>query len=224
MMTTKLKIDLSEGVLEVEGSESFVKAIYNDFKAHFVDNETDEVILKPKRSRRARATGTAAKTPTLTSQPEPAPPKPAPQATIATSQPVIERPKPAPVDEPARESTVVSKKPSYTFIQELDLSASDGQPSLVEFMDAKFPITNEERNLVFLHYLQNMLNLKSITVDHVYTCYRAAKIRAPLDIEGSLQSAINQRHWIKVTKTGKLSVTPAGKRYVEKNLPKKIKS
>ena len=59
MMTTKLKIDLSEGILEVEGSESFVKAIYNDFKAHFVDNETDEVILKPKRSRRARTTKTS---------------------------------------------------------------------------------------------------------------------------------------------------------------------
>ena len=91
-------------------------------------------------------------------------------------------------------------------------------------MDAKFPIANEERNLVFLHYLQYMLKVKSITVDHVYTCYRAAKIRAPLDIEGSLQSAVSQRRWIKITKAGKLSVTPAGKRYVEKNLPKKIKS
>lgn len=31
-MNTKLKIDLSSGVLEVEGSEDFVKHIYDDFK------------------------------------------------------------------------------------------------------------------------------------------------------------------------------------------------
>jgi len=31
-MNTKLKIDLSLGILEVEGSESFVKHIYDDFK------------------------------------------------------------------------------------------------------------------------------------------------------------------------------------------------
>ncbi|MBW9261720.1 MAG: hypothetical protein K1564_09145 [Candidatus Thiodiazotropha sp. (ex. Lucinisca nassula)] len=31
-MTTKLKIDLSTGLLEVEGTEEFVKTIYDDFK------------------------------------------------------------------------------------------------------------------------------------------------------------------------------------------------
>ena len=220
-MTTKLRIDLSEGVLEVEGSESFVKAIYNDFKAHFVEGEVDEMVLNPKKGRRAKTTAKVAKT--SKSKPETTSPELAPKATVAASEPAIEPPKPAPAKQ-TDEPTVVSQKPSYTFLDNLDLSATDGQPSLVEFMDAKFPITNEERNLVFLHYLQNMLNVKSITVDHVYTCYRAAKIRAPLDIEGSLQSAINRRRWIKITKTGKLSVTSAGKRYVEKNLPKKIKS
>ena len=218
-MTTKLKIDLSEGVLEVEGSESFVKAIYNDFKAHFIEDEVDEVSLKPKRGRRTKVTAKVAKV----SPPEPATKPTPPEPTPDASKPITEPPEPAP-SQPAAEPTVVSEKPSYNFIKELDLSAADGHPSLVEFMDAKFPITNEERNLVFLHYLQNMLKLKSITVDHVYTCYRAAKIRAPLDIEGSLQSAINRRRWVKITKTGKISVTPAGKRYVEKNLPKKIKS
>lgn len=32
-MTTKLKIDLSIGVLEVEGEEGFVRSIYDDFKS-----------------------------------------------------------------------------------------------------------------------------------------------------------------------------------------------
>ena len=31
-MTTKIRIDLSQGIVEAEGSETFVQRIYNDFK------------------------------------------------------------------------------------------------------------------------------------------------------------------------------------------------
>jgi hypothetical protein len=91
-------------------------------------------------------------------------------------------------------------------------------------MDAKFPITNEERNLVFLYYLQHLLKEKAITKDHIYTCYKAAKIRVPMNLESSLKTTATQRRWIKMTKTGRLSTTPTGKLYVEKQLPKKLKS
>ena len=108
-------------------------------------------------------------------------------------------------------------------MKDLELGAADGRPSLVEFMDAKFPITNEERNIVFLYYLQHTLKVKPITLDHVYTCYRQAKIRVPLNLENSLRMTADQRGWIRTTKTGAMTLTPAGKRYVEKQLPKKLK-
>ena len=41
-MTTKLKIDLVQGILEVEGSETFVKAIYRDFKVQFLGEDAVE--------------------------------------------------------------------------------------------------------------------------------------------------------------------------------------
>lgn len=220
-MTTRLKIDLSEGVLEVEGSESFVKAIYTDFKAHFISEEAAETSLVPRRSRKSRkssktkAAGKAPATEEKTAVIEALEPTPAPvreEQPAAPPQPESPQPKPAP------------QKPIYTYLDNLDLSANGDRPSLVEFMDAKFPITNEERNLVFLHYLQNMRHLKFITTDHVYTCYRAARIRAPLDLEASLHSTARQNRWIKISKSGNLSVTPAGKLYVEKQLPKKVKS
>ncbi|MCB0181108.1 MAG: hypothetical protein KDI62_22980, partial [Anaerolineae bacterium] len=113
---------------------------------------------------------------------------------------------------------------TYTLVESLNLGAANGRPSLVEFMDTKVPITNEERNLVFLHYLQHLLKLDTISIDHLYTCYKAAKIRVPLNIENSLQITANQRHWIKIAKDGTLTVTPAGKLYVENQLPKKIKN
>lgn len=219
-MATRLKIDLAQGVLEVEGSETFVKAIYADFKAHFViDDEvaTEDVTstLKPKRTRTRKSTRTQAKTKVGSNKsvdtpaPEPvAPPE---------SKPVVE------VDGVTDNKPVI-EKPTYNLVETLNLGAANGRPSLVEFMDTKVPITNEERNLVFLHYLQHLLKLDSISIDHLYTCYKAAKIRVPLNIENSLQMTASQRHWIKIAKNGALTVTPAGKLYVENQLPKKIKN
>ncbi|WP_323755657.1 hypothetical protein [Roseivirga sp.] len=39
-MNTKLKINIVEGLLEVEGSETFVNSIYEDFKGNLLQNKT----------------------------------------------------------------------------------------------------------------------------------------------------------------------------------------
>jgi len=206
-MTTKLKIDLLQGILEVEGTESFVRAIYNDFKVHFIGEDAATELTTAKRRRR---------TPRKTAAPPPAA-KPGPSQKAPAAPPAAP---PAPSPEP--ETTAA--QPGYAALKDLDLSAQEDRVSLVEFMDAKFPITNEERNLVFLYYLQYLLKSKPITADHVFTCYKAAKIRVPLNLESSLKTTATQRRWIKITKTGRLSVTPSGKLYVEKQLPKKLKN
>lgn len=216
-MTTKLKIDLSQGVLEVEGSEAFVRNIYADFKAHFAGVEDDEAEPKPvtRRTRKTK-TGQATKSGAATKAAAMEPPAPAVSQTAEAEPPppaVISPPEPAP------EATPKPAAPIYTYLSELNLKANKDRPALVEFMDSKFPITNEERNIVFLYYLQHLLNLKQITVDHIYTCFREAKIRAPLNIQKSL----DHDEWVKIAKNGNLSLTPAGKKYVEQNLPKKLK-
>lgn len=208
-MTTKLKIDLSLGLLEVEGSESFVKAIYNDFKAHFVGEETVGDLFRPVKQRRTRTTKATAKI--SKSEPVDSAPGQVTPAKVSPVEPVVE----------SHKQTVDKPKPSYKFLETLDLAASEDRPSLVQYMDAKFPVTNEERNLVFLHYLQHMRRIKPITVDHIYTCYRVSKIRVPLSIEKSLHMAAN---WINISKTGRLSVKAVGRRYVEKQLPKRSKN
>jgi hypothetical protein len=218
-MTTKLKIDLSQGILEVEGSEVFVKAIYSDFKAQFVGDETGEELSEqtpPRRRRSRKARKTVEVSPAASTLDQAVP---APEAEPAKVEPVPQTPTPVTPD-----LKLPAKKPEYNFLEELELSSTNSHPSLVEFMDAKFPITNEERNLVFLYYLQYKLDIKAITIDHIYTCYRAAKIRVPLNIEHSVQSTAEQHRWIKVAKNGHLSLTPSGKLYVEKQLPKTRKS
>jgi len=47
MEATKLKINLSEGTLEVEGSEGFVRAVYADFKKKLGTPETEFHTDKP---------------------------------------------------------------------------------------------------------------------------------------------------------------------------------
>jgi len=208
-MSTKLKIDLTQGILEVEGSESFVKIIYNDFKTHFAGIEAVEEDLKPPRRTRRRRTEVK--------KIEQPPSVPASILEFVAEDDTDQF-------EPEPDTQKISPPmPVYTQVEGLDLGAADGRPSLVEFMDAKFPLTNEERNIVFLYYLQHNLKLKSITADHIYTCYRQAKIRVPLNLENSLRITADQHNWIKTTRTGKMSLTPAGKQYVEKQLPKKVK-
>jgi hypothetical protein len=195
-MTTKLKIDVSQGILEVEGSESFVKVIYNDFKTHFAGIETADKLTPARRGRKAKA-------------------------EVAAEAPV--EPVGAPVVlEEVVEAPPVLPAPAYNLIKDLELGIGEGRPSLVEFMDSKFPLTNEERNIVFLYHLQQNLKLKAITPDHIYTCYKHARIRVPLNLDNSLH-IIDQRGWIKTTKNGYIQLTSVGKLYVEQQLPKKVK-
>ena len=211
-MTTKLKIDVSQGILEVEGSEAFVRAIYRDFKVQFLGEEAGEEEGQPTRRRRSRRTKTVAK-PSI--QPQ----------TGATE--VVEKPEMAGAGTETKPTPDAEKPlptPSYNYLKDLDLAATEDHPSLVEFMDSKFPITNEERNLVFIYYLQYTLKQKPITVDHIFTCYRKAKIRAPLDLQHSLEVTAKQRKWIKIAKNGNITTMAAGKQYLEKQLPKKMKS
>jgi hypothetical protein len=209
IMTTKLKIDLSHGILEVEGSETFVRAIYKDFKTQFVQGEpAEEETETTTRRRRSR--------------------KPRPKAGPQRAEPVLPA---APAAEPAAAVEPVTAikvptpvTPPYTRIKDLDLSATTEHPSLGEFMDSKLPITNEERNLVFMYYLQYLLNVETITMDHVYTCYREVRIRAPLNLEHSLRTTANQKNWITASDADQFAVMPEGKLYVEKQLPKRVKS
>jgi hypothetical protein len=207
-MTTKLKIDLTQGILEVEGSETFVRTIYRDFKVQFLGEDAVDEPLEP--ARRRRSGKTKSSTPAKTKQKPAKEGPPQAEAGVESTEPQTEE--------------KVSAGPAYTYIKDLDLSSGADHPSLVEFMDSKLPITNEERNLVFVYYLQQVSSEETITLDHIYTCYRKANIRAPLNLDHSLRVTAGQQGWINIAENGNITVTSAGQRYLEKQLPKKIKS
>lgn len=218
-MTTKLKIDLAQGILEVEGSETFVKAIYRDFKAQFLGEEKVEP-EEPKPKRRRRSAKPQKTRPGSQSEAKP-------KEAVTVSQPDgVEKPsepEPAPVPAEPPKPKKESAGPAYTFVTDLELGATAEHPALVEFMDSKLPITNEERNLVFLYYLEHIIKRKPIKIDDVYTCYQESHIRTPLNIEHSLKLTAKYQDWIEIADSGEMRVTRSGQKYVENQLPKKTR-
>ncbi len=231
-MTTKLKIDLNEGILEVEGSETFVKMIYNDFKLYFTQDT--KIVPLPKQitkptpiqtsAPRAKVKSKAASNIQVKANDSPPPPLPTVDSKTETPDPIEgeDSVESKSKSKPAK-SKGVDSIPSYDLVNDLNLAGSKNYPSLVEFTDSKFPITNEERNLVFLYYLQDIRKIDNININHIYTCYKAVHIRAPLSIENSLQTTAQQYGWIDISKNGKVHVTTKGVEYVERQLPKKVK-
>jgi hypothetical protein len=220
-MTTKLKIDLTQGVLEVEGSETFVKTIYTDFKNHFINENHVSTTETPSEE--------------SPSNPEPRRSK-APRASRTKSQPVVEEmvalptapettaplvetmPPPATAEAKSAKRKSLSATLPHNLVPNLNLQAEKGRPALTEFTDLKFPITHEERILVFVYYLQEILKLDTITIDHITICYLEMKIRIPPNLQNSLEQTATGHGWIDLN-NGNLEITTAGRDYVEKRLP-----
>lgn len=190
MTTTKLRLDLNQGLLEVEGSDDFVREIYTDFKEQL------------HRSGKA-------KTPHNSQSASPPPSEQAQQSS----------PPPSPKSSSKKRSSSNGSQP--TIVKDLDLSgASKGVERLKDF-HASYKITsNLERNLVFLYYLQNMLEISPITPNHVFTCYRDVSVKVPAALVQSLRDTANRRGWIDTSDTNNLKVTFPGINHLEHDLEK----
>ena len=185
MTTTKIKIDLSQGIVEAEGSESFVLGVYSDFK----DKLSQE--LHPSSSK------------STPSQP---------------SQPSVKK-----KSTTKKKSTPKKKsgaKGDWNIISDLDLSGKGSSQSLKEFYNQYSVKTNFERNLIFVYYLQNILKISGITIDHIFTCYRnVPKLKIPGNLKQSLFDTAFKKDWIDTTSTENIHLTVTGTNHLEHDMP-----
>ena len=77
----------------------------------------------------------------------------------------------------------VGKRGGYQIVKDLDLSGRKNKNSLKEFYKEKLPVSNLERNAVFVYYLKKIGSTPSVSENHVYTCYKDVDERTP----GNLQ-------------------------------------
>lgn len=92
-----------------------------------------------------------------------------------------------PVDAEAELSKPKQKR-SYPNCQVLEgIDVEEGNPNLRAFVEAKQPKTDRERYLVCAAWLKKELGIKSLTIDHLFTCFTALKWKMPDDAGSPLR-------------------------------------
>lgn len=106
-------------------------------------------------------------------------------------------------------------------VKDLDLSGKDVDMSLKDFVAEKNPNTNIERTTVFVYYLQYILELQEITIDHVFSCYKDIGAKLPKNLQGNLNDTASSRYGYIEADNGSYTVSIVGLNLVEHDLPKK---
>lgn len=186
---TRLNIDLFNGTLEVDGEESFVKLVYDDFK--------EQLASAP----RPVVADAALPTPHYSDD------NTAEQVNRAVRG--------------VKKSTYKRPKSNFSIVKNLDLSAKINSQSLREFYAAKSPVTAMECNAVFVYYLQRIIGVNPIMIDHIYSCYKDVNIKYPNALKQSIADTSSRRGWLDTRSFEDIRIATPGENYVEHDLPKR---
>lgn len=96
----------------------------------------------------------------------------------------------------------------------------EGKQSWRDFVAEKVPVTNFERNLAAVYYLQEILGLDAIDVSHVLAAFAECEWRSPTDPENSLTVTASRKGWLDTSDLKAITVTYRGRNTVQFDLPK----
>lgn len=187
---SKLKIDLKLGILEVEGEEAFIKAIYEDYKDRL---STKEFISASSKNN---------------SQDD--------RSSIESSESLNTTNKKS-----VKIKETNKRKESYTLVTSLNLLGKDGSKSLKEFYDEKAPSNAQEKNAVFVYYLERLAKVTQINANHVYTCYKNVGEKVPGALKQSLLDTSSRKGWLDTKSMENITVPTLGENLIEHTLGKK---
>jgi hypothetical protein len=127
-----------------------------------------------------------------------------------------------PTPESGDGKTAIPKRRSVTptFVKDLNLRPN-GNQSFKDFVAAKRPGTNHERNALSVYWLTRVAGLSGVTVDHVYSCYKEVTWKVPPNLANSLAVTANKKGWLNTEDMQDLRVTVKGENLVEHDLPHK---
>lgn len=113
----------------------------------------------------------------------------------------------------------VKSSPGPILIKDLNLQPS-GKKSLKDFYTGKAPGSNIEKNVVFVYYLEKILEITNITISHVFTCYREVNLPLPVNLRQSLVDTSSSRYGYLNGIMKDLKISVQGDNFVQFNLPK----
>ncbi len=190
-MTMKLKIDLSQGQIEVEGdNDDKVIQACNDLMKK-IEDITPQIIHLP------------------------------------AEKPIAALPEPKNDDEentsakPKKKAT--QKKPSTatTFKMVTELFQSEDAKKIKQFYEQYDLKTHPRKVTTFVYFMEKKLNIKNISADHLYTCYKIIGQKSPKVLQQAVRDAKSQKGWLIHDDWNDLKITHTGEEAVEYDFEKK---
>jgi len=116
-------------------------------------------------------------------------------------------------------SSTKKQKTTLSIVKNLNLSPK-GKKLIKDFVEAKQPKSDQEKCVVSVYHMQHNLELESIDVNHIFTCYKICNWRVPADLDNTLKVTASQKGWLDTSDGNNIKTTTHGENLVEHDLPK----
>lgn len=88
-----------------------------------------------------------------------------------------------------------------------------GKESLRDYFSKYTTVSDSERTLLFINYMQNILEISPITFDHIFTCYDLLNLRVSENLQQTVRNSANTKGWFETT-GGVMTLTIKGKNQI----------
>ncbi len=181
-MQSKLQIDLSQGIVNIEGDAALVREIYRDLKDHLLNGaSTPRVSVRDE-------IATVSEGDQRTSEAKP-----------KTKRRTVRRKK---ADQDGGGSGINPNAPKLD--KNLDTAKLDA------FYGQFQPQTNYEKILIFLKFLVEELGIDEPNTDQVYTCFKKVGAKIPTAFAQAFRDTSSKRGYIDFNSATDISITIAG--------------
>ena len=192
-MTAKLHINISQGIIDIEGEADLVREIYADFKEQLLNGVTSATSATPSQPKGDNAAD------------ESGGKKNSKRRTAAKKKAVSEE----------GGNSVAANSPKLD--KDLDTS------KLMSFYNQFEPKNNAEKILIFLKFLNDELKIEIPNTDQVYTCFEKSNERVPkVFAQAFIDAAGRKFGYIDYNSPSNLKVTTVGSNHFRLDLKKKV--
>lgn len=122
----------------------------------------------------------------------------------------------------SKKAKTVTNKETLSIDKNLNLRPKD-KKSFKEFYEEKQPGPAGDFNTVAIYYLTKILELSSINLNHIYTCYKEVNKKVPTAFAQSIFDIASRKGYIDSSDMNNLKLPLRGENFVEHDLPKKVK-
>lgn len=191
-MTTKLHINISQGIIDVEGDPELVRAIYDDFKDQLLAGGT----MQPPPVEEVNEAGTTEENGKARGRSKRRPPAKKRTASDETGPNIS-------ADAPKLDKN-------------LDTSG------LVAFYERYEATNNPQKILVFLKFMNDELGIENPNTDQFYTCFVKVNARVPKVFSQAFRDASGRNFgFIDYNSATDIKITKVGSNYFKFDLKKK---